>query len=431
MGRPARSRAVSLLVLLLTHSADALASQSPPSRADRWRQMRLEKLAQLRPTLPNRIEQALLALELSGPEGWNYKGLYPQLFTQLGTGSGFAPRIRYWNPRFGGSPFDLQAFAQISVLNYHQHELQFGRIQSRGRRLVMPQKTYDRLSLEGRAPPDEHRFFLYADLRYRYFPQEDFFGLGSGSHPEDRTTFTLEDGSYDGVIGYQHRWLSAGARFGLLQVDVRQGTDPSFPTTQDVFDESTAPGVAEQPDFFRVETSVQLDFRDEAANPHRGGMLNFAFLRFQDREGASFDFNRYALDARGYLPLGSPQRMLVVRFYASHDDPAEGSEVPFYLLDYLGGSHSLRGFVRNRFVDRNLLALSTEYRWEALPFLELAIFYDSGKAFADPSDFNLEDLRRSWGVGARFKSYRAVGFRVDVAWGDEGTRLYLKFSQAF
>jgi hypothetical protein len=429
MGRPAQL-SFCLLSALLLSGAGLEAQTAAPRRAERLRQLRLGKLETLRPPRPNPLEKALLMLEQSGPQ-WNYKGLYPEFFTKLGTGSGFAPRARYWKPRWRGSLFDLQAAFQVSVLNYHQHELQFGRIQTRGRRLFMPQKTYERIELDGAGPADEGRLFLYANLRYRYFPQEDYFGPGSESLPEDRTTYVFEEAAYDGVVGYQNRWLSAGARLGVLSIDVSGGTDVRFPRTPEVFDDTTVPGLAAQPGFFRLESTVQLDFRDIPGNPHRGALLDLAFLRFDDRGGSRYAFNRYAGDARAYLPLGSPQRVLAIRLYASHDDPAPGSEVPFYLQDYLGGSHSLRGFRRNRFVDRNLLALSAEYRWEALPFVELAWFYDSGKAFAHRSEFNFSGLRRSYGIGARFKSYRAVGFRVDVAWGDEGTRLYLKFSPVF
>lgn len=427
----ARPLLVTVGLALVLSPAVGAQSTKEPERRDLLRQKRLEKLEKLAPARWTKIEELLLQLEQGGPLGWSYKGLYPELFTQLGTGSGFAPGLRYYKPRLLGSPFDLQAAAQVSVLNYHQHELQFGRIQSHDRRFSMPQKSYERLSFKGKGFADEARFFLFADLRYRYFPQEDFYGLSSESFKEDRTTFTLEDDSADGVIGFQYGFLTAGVRGGFLHTDVRGGTDERFPKTDDVFDETTAPGLSAALDFFRVETDLQLDFRDKPGTPHRGGVITFSFLRFDDRGGDSYRFSRVAVDGRAFVPLGSPQRVLALRLYASSDDPAPGSRAPFYLEDYLGGSHSLRGFTRNRFIDQNLLAITAEYRWEALPFVELALFYDTGKAFPDRSDFNLTDLRKSYGIGVRFKSEEAVGFRVDVAWGDEGTRLYLKFSPAF
>jgi outer membrane translocation and assembly module TamA len=91
----------------------------------------------------------------------------------------------------------------------------------------------------------------------------------------------------------------------------------------------------------------------------------------------------------------------------------------------------LRGFDKNRFYGRNLMALSVEYRWEAMPFVELALFWDGGKAFGSEDHFDLDHLRKSYGFGLRFKSPNALAFRVDVARSDEGVHLYLKFSPSF
>ena len=375
----------------------------------------------------------LLQLEQPNPIGFNFHGFHPEPFTQLGTGSGFAPRLRYYQPRLADSPFDLQASAQVSILKYQQHAIELGRIQSGGKRFSMPQKAYERLLFEGPGVPgDPTRFYLYGQVRYRNFPREDFYGLGSQSLEENRTTYTLEDLSYDDVGGVQKGRVAAGLRAGWLSTEARAGQDDRFPPTQAIFGETEAPGVtAGRVQFFRTEASFELDFRDEPGNPHRGGVVTISHLRFDERDDDAFDFTRTAVDARAFVPLGSPQRVLALRLYASSDEPRTGAAVPFFLQDYLGGSHSLRGFRRNRFIDENLLGLSAEYRWEALTFVEFTLFYEAGKAFPDDADFDLDGLRKSYGVGVRFKSKKAVHFRVDVAWGDEGTRLYLKFGPSY
>jgi outer membrane protein assembly factor BamA len=113
------------------------------------------------------------------------------------------------------------------------------------------------------------------------------------------------------------------------------------------------------------------------------------------------------------------------------DGPDGGSRVPFYLQPTLGGSETLRGFREYRFRDRNLFYLSGEYRWEPVRAVELALFYDTGKVFADRSDFDFERLRKSVGIGLRFKTTRSVVFRIDAARSDEGSRIYFKFGPAF
>jgi outer membrane protein assembly factor BamA len=54
----------------------------------------------------------------------------------------------------------------------------------------------------------------------------------------------------------------------------------------------------------------------------------------------------------------------------------------------LGGSHLLRGFHSLRFRDEKLLGGSAEYRFEVVPKVELAAFYDIGNVLGDMRDFD-------------------------------------------
>jgi outer membrane translocation and assembly module TamA len=105
--------------------------------------------------------------------------------------------------------------------------------------------------------------------------------------------------------------------------------------------------------------------------------------------------------------------------------------VPFYLQEALSNSHVLRGYPSLRFRGEKLLSLQAEYRWEAAPALELALFADAGRVFRAAEDFGLEGLHGSVGFGLRLKSHEGVLVRFDVARGDEGTRAYLRFGPSF
>ncbi len=159
-------------------------------------------------------------------------------------------------------------------------------------------------------------------------------------------------------------------------------------------------------------------------------MLGVEYARFGDRDLDAFSFHRFSFDGRGYLPLGSPQRTLAARFYTTIDDPDDGQRVPFYYMETMGGSEFLRGFREFRFRDRNLLAMSAEYRWEGAPAWEMAFFFDAGKVFPDRADFDFEDLETSYGVGVRFKLPDAMFLRFDIGRSNEGTRFWLKWGVA-
>lgn len=402
------------------------------TREELWQQRRHLKTRLSRPNRQNRLEKTFLWLEQKNLENLiRYRDFYLK-FGNISTDSGFAPGVRHWNPRLGGSSLAVQSSAAYSVRGYQLYDLQFGKGQGGASEFFVRSAASPLASKFGDFPEQDRRFFLYADLRYRRFPQEDFFGVGPVSRKSDRTDFVLEDASYDVVGGYQvNRWLGVGAKAGFLQVNVDRGTDERFPATQELFTEASAPGLIRQPNFFRMSSAIFIDYRDQPGNPHRGGLFGFTFSRYDDRGGSDFEFNRFAFDVRQYVALGSVQRVLALRFFTSLDDAGAARRVPFYLQQTLGGSDTLRGFREFRFRDANLLHLSAEYRWEASPALEFVLFYDAGKVFSSRSDFDFERLEKSAGIGVRFKTPRAVLFRIDAGWSIEGTRIYFKFGPSF
>ena len=97
----------------------------------------------------------------------------------------------------------------------------------------------------------------------------------------------------------------------------------------------------------------------------------------------------------------------------------------------LGGSAFLRGYDPFRFRGEKLVGLAGEYRLELVPKLELALIYETGKAFRTMSGFDVRNLLYSYGAGIRLKSRREVRMRLDVMRGPEGTRLDLKLGPSF
>ncbi|MEE8348206.1 MAG: BamA/TamA family outer membrane protein, partial [Acidobacteriota bacterium] len=389
-----------------------------------------------KPVQPSLLEKTLLKVENGGCQNLTrYKNFYAK-FNSVTTGSGIAPGVRYWKPRLLGSELTFQASGAYSFKKYQLYDLQFGKVYPKGRDfLVRPSSGSGASFLSGetarKTRPD---FFLYADLRYRDFPDEDFFGSGPHSRKDDQTDFSLTDISYDAVLGYQfNSWFTALARVGYLLVDIDPGEDSRYPDTQDLFNDDSAPGLSHQPDFLHVNAGLLMDFRDRPGNPHRGGSFAFSAARFDDRGGnGQFEFNRFSVDGRYYLALGSEQRVLAFRFFTSLDDENGESRVPFYLQETLGGDTALRGFRNFRFRGTHLLYLSAEYRWEASPALEFAIFYDRGKVFADHADWDFTGLEKGFGLGVRAKTLQSVLLRVDFARSREDTfRVSFKFSRSF
>ena len=170
------------------------------------------------------------------------------------------------------STLHVEGSAAVSFTGYRQAEFHFGRFNQLAPNTLLAPGPFGAPFDFGDERPGQVKSFLYLDLRYRYYPQERFFGVGADSSLEDRTTYLLEDGHYGVVAGYQFgRRVGVGARGTYLKVNTGPGTDDAFPEIGDLFDDDTAPGLARQPDFLRFDSALFVNLMDTPGNPHKGG----------------------------------------------------------------------------------------------------------------------------------------------------------------
>jgi hypothetical protein len=386
-----------------------------------------------RPGFLKRAGRSFLSDDETGDGRGLHLGPFAPRIETVSSGAGLAPMLHFWTPDIGGTPLDVHASASYSIYGYQYYDLQVGLVPHEGKRLP-------RLARSTSAPfplSDLERtasmpgFDVYASARYRDYPREDFYGLGPDSPQLDHTGYRLKDGLYEGIVRFRVKHLSLMGRAGLLQTAIGLGTDSAFPDTGISNGEGTAPGLLRAPDFLHLSVAAWLELRDEPGNPHRGASLGVSFSRFDDRDGNAFRFNRTVVDVREYIRLGSNRHVVALRQFTSLDEPDAGSRVPFYMQSTLGGSTFLRGYGSFRFRADKLLGLAGEYRLELHPKVELALIYEAGKVFKTMREFDLQDLRQSWGGGIRLKSLREVRLRLDVLHSPEGTRMDFKLSQSF
>jgi surface antigen Omp85-like protein len=442
-------RVALLLISLLAGLSGPLRAEPPAedSRACGWaenldvapRQAQLvekrrAKCAELEPYKPGFIDRQILAFEKAERPPItqiNLFGLYPRIQT-IDHRSQTAGGVRLWRPGVGGSALDLAGNAFWSLQGFQYYDAQAGVIPHRGRSLPpFAIKGHDVFDLANVRRDDDRRYVFYGAIAHRWAPKFDFFGSGPDSRREDQASFSQMDTLVEAVAGYRILTrLTLSGRFGYYKAAIGPGKDDDLPQVQDVFDPAALPGFGAQPRFLRYGAAAVFDGRDVAQNPHHGGLLAVQWLQYDGRDESAPTFDRFAVDGRAYLSLGHPQRVLALRAYASKDDPAAGGRVPFYLLPYLGGSHTLRGYVSQRYRGEKLALLQAEYRWEASPAIELALFADSA-AVAATTDEKLERFRTDGGIGLRFKSHESVMLRLDFAWSDEGFRALFRFSPSF
>ena len=408
-------------------------SLAQETRQELLRQQREEKRARVEPYKLNRVEKEMIRFDKAETPtiaDWNLKGFYPRIAWPA-RGSGAALGIRYWQRDFWGR-IDAAGAAFYSWRRYQHYDVQLGLIPHVGRRI--PQKSWrgDDVYELASTQPGFSRIPFYMTLRYRYLPQEDFYGLGPDSELANRTIYVQEEGRLYLTTGYQLTshfvWLFNG---GYQLNEIGASKSSTYPSTEEAFDDMTAPGLTNPPNYLRWGSQLFLDHRDEPGNPHQGFMVALAYARFDDRTEGRFSFDRYGLDARAFVPLGSPQRVLALRSALLIDEADSGNVVPFFMQRSLGGSHTLRGFDSFRWRGPKVMLYQAEYRWEPLSFWDLDMFVDAGAVGGAVESLSFENLEVDWGFGTRFKTYRDIVVRFEIAFSNETTRYYVRGSTSF
>lgn len=340
-------------------------------------------------------------IKMDGPST-PHDGFYPALGGMI-PGAGFSAGPGYRHRLFG----DAAVVDASAALSWHRYQM----MQSQ---LTWPRLLDDRLAVGGQ-------------VRYQDFTQINFFGIGSGSLKSNQTDYRLKDLDALGFATVRaNAWLSITGRTGLLRrVGIERGTSTQYRSAGDRFDEASAPGLTEQPNYLHADVAMDVDTRDVPRYPSRGGRYRVSMAMFHDQDFARYSFRRIEADAAQWVPIG--RSVVALRGRMDLSQTGDGQDVPFYLLPSLGGSSSLRGYLDYRFRDRDLLLLGAEYRWPILRQVDAALFYDAGTV-APAASALTRHLHTDYGAGIRVHSATRMLVRLDVARGREGTRALLSFS---
>ena len=298
----------------------------------------------------------------------------------------------------------------------------------------------------------EERGRLFGRLGYEKTLTRRFFGFGSRTRDFQETSYTEELTTLG--FGVRLSLPDPGSDW-LLRLDLQgehhglsRGRVSSVPSTEQVFADAVAEG--DDMDQLWFNTSFAYDTRDSLHQPYEGHRLgalaNFA-LGTGGETGATV-----GLDAQQVIPLPP---LLHPGGQGREENPptdclALGAvvldtlgDLPFYSLPSLGGSHTLRGYVGNRFTDRAAAHASAEYRIGIVPRgyaftdtirierIGAAVFYECGTVASGIEDLHSARWHSSYGFGLRIAFSREAIFRVDFGYGDEGSNFTLAFGNSF
>ena len=264
-------------------------------------------------------------------------------------------------------------------------------------------------------------------LRYRYLPDEAFYGVGPDSRKEDLASFdheyTMAEAGFDLDLT---RKLSL---FSIFRYDYNNAYngDEQRPI-RDLYDKTTLPGLQSRVKIAQVQAGLALDSRNRLGNPNAGNELILSGSLFRDTDGDRFNFWKIEGDLTHYLHFGY-NRVLAIRVAGALTEAEDGASVPFYFLSELGERESIRGFDRGRFRDLDMFLGSLEYRIPIWHSIDSFFFADAGQVANDIfKDLSGKDLQFGFGGGIRFYNTKDLVAVLQVAASKERFRIYFNLN---
>lgn len=171
-----------------------------------------------------------------------------------------------------------------------------------------------------------------------------------------------------------------------------------------------------------------LDSRDNQFFPHRGWFMETTLLAEHPLTFSQFRYLRFLTDATHYQLIGD-KCVLATQFFAQFT----AGNPPFFQMPSLGGNRRLRGYPDQKYRDRHLMMVQTEFRFPIFWRFKGVVFAATGTVFGTPHE--RLHWRPNGGTGLRveFDRKQRQHLRIDYGWGEYkgNSGFYLTFGEAF
>ena len=178
-----------------------------------------------------------------------------------------------------------------------------------------------------------------------------------------------------------------------------------------------------------ARAGITWDTRDREIGARSGTWADLLAQRVDSRLGASSSYTRWTATARHYQPLG--ERVTLASRVVAQDI---AGTAPFYVFadiqttlqwqDGLGGSSSVRGLPKDRYIGKGLVIANNELRWRAADLkvvgrpssLVISAFADAGRVWSGGIELPsvVDGLHAACGGGARLALGDSFVIATDV-----------------
>ena len=256
------------------------------------------------------------------------------------------------------------------------------------------------------------------------FPR--FYGFGNESSADIQTSYTSRESHVQGSLGYRITDYVEIAWYERYNFTALSNNHlPDLPSTGSIFPEVMRDV---RNSAFTHGLSCSYDSRDYKDSPTCGILARVTAETSLASLGADSSFDRLGFEFRGFQPWDPENRRVVTAVRLAGDFMTREKNTPFYRWPNLGGYTTNRGWGEWRWVDRNMVVLSLEQRFEVYRFsrfgvvthFEVAPFLDVGKVFPTFGKFNFRNLHPAGGIAFRAVVRPQVVGHVEIGIGQGG-----------
>jgi outer membrane protein assembly factor BamA len=268
---------------------------------------------------------------------------------------------------------------------------------------------------------DQNRYHATGGAGYLYFPLT-FYGIGNHTRKSDAESYTPQSESL--YLNFSEHISSGFYVGGQYEFDytriVRIQTGGNLDTNAVTGKNS---GVSSG-----LGVTADWDTRDNILYPKHGRYYRLSFVPFSGVFGSHYAFTRLNFDLRQYFSF-LRSHVLAYQIYVNMTT----GDPPFYKMSVLGGPNLMRGYLRRRFRDRDMLAFQTEYRMPLFWRIGIVGFAGAGQVAHRIGDVRINDLKYSLGWGIRFlvDKKNHTNARLDMGFGKKSISYALAIQEAF
>lgn len=264
-------------------------------------------------------------------------------------------------------------------------------------------------------PQDRYR--LNYDVNFTYFPSR-FWGIGYESdivNANESKYDLLESGLVtEFLINLGKRWfMGPKAQFVYIK-----GNNPENVYLWQGQDLRTFN--------YGVGLTLQYDSRDNLTNPHTGYYLCADQIFLPRFLGNDYAFSRTEVTANHYRHLWRGG-VLATQLHAQ----LNYGNVPWGMLATIGGNHTMRGYYKGRFRDKNAMDFTVEIRQHVYHRSGIALWGGIASVFPRFSAIRSDRLLPNAGIGYRWEFKKNMNVRVDVGFGRHSNGFLFGINEAF